>query len=109
MSRRFESEGFQVVEADNGREALGHAIRGGIDIVVSDVLLPQMSGLELLEEMQRRGVTAPMILVSGDDNPETANEAMRQGALAYFGKPVDFERLLEILERKVCGGDDPEV
>src|ERR1019366_832480 len=93
-ARVLGAEGFEVVQAEDGRAALAHLDRGDFDVVVSDVMMPHMSGLELLRAIRQRDLELPVILLTGMPNVDAALEAKRHGALHYLTKPVDNARLV---------------
>jgi EAL domain-containing protein (putative c-di-GMP-specific phosphodiesterase class I) len=93
------AEGFEVVQAEDGRAALAHLERGDFDVVVSDVMMPHMSGLELLRAIRQRDLELPVILLTGMPNVDAALEAKRHGALHYLTKPVDNARLVLAVSR----------
>ncbi len=98
-ARVLGAEGFEVVQAVDGREALGQLERGQFDVVVSDVMMPNMSGLELLRTIRQRDLELPVILLTGMPNLDAALEAGRYGALHYLTKPVDNARLVQAVSR----------
>lgn len=98
-ARVLSAEGFEVVQAGDGREALGHLERGQFDVVVSDVMMPNMSGLELLRAIRQRDLELPVILLTGMPNVDAALQAGRHGALHYLAKPVDNTRLVQAVSR----------
>src|SRR5579883_1642186 len=67
-ARVLGAEGFEVVQAGDGREALGQLERGQFDVVVSDVMMPNMSGLDLLRTIRQRDLELPVILLTGMPN-----------------------------------------
>lgn len=98
-ARVLSAEGFEVVQARDGREALEHLGRGEFDVVVSDVMMPNMSGMELLRAIRQRDLELPVILLTGMPNMDAALEAKRHGALHYLTKPVDNGRLAAAVSR----------
>ena len=101
LSAILEEGGHQVVTCHNGNEALRYiAGRNGsneIDIVVSDLRLPDISGLEILSALKDQHPDAPFILMSGHATLETAVEAVNQGAFSYLVKPLDIDSLLSTI------------
>jgi len=94
----LEDEGYQVFSCPNGNEALRH-ISGEygtpqIDVVVSDLRLPDMSGMEILTTLKTRCPDTAFILMSGYATLETAVEAVNQGAFSYHVKPLDIDSLM---------------
>jgi CheY-like chemotaxis protein len=96
--RSLSKIGHEVVEAWNGRAAIELAEKSVFDVVVSDVRMPDMSGLSLLKALHALDVDLPVVLVSGSPDPETEKEAAAYGAFAFLMKPVAFD-----LMRENCG------
>ncbi|MCZ6689760.1 MAG: response regulator [Planctomycetota bacterium] len=95
LAGRFRSAGYLVTEAREGAEALEAARSGPVDVVVSDIQMPRVGGLDLLE---RLGDQYPVILMSGGMTPATRERAISGGAAAVFSKPIDWPELLEAVE-----------
>jgi DNA-binding NtrC family response regulator len=93
------SKGHRVLEAKNGREALRTLADEPVDVVVTDLRMPGMDGLALLESARRRNPEAEVILVSAFATVSLAVEAMRKGAFDVLPKPVDPEALAEAVTR----------
>ena len=97
----LEEGGHQVVTCHNGKEALRYiAGKNGpseIDVVVSDLRLPDISGLEILSGLKDQHPDVPFILMSGHATLETAVEAVNQGAFSYLVKPLDIDSLLSTI------------
>src|SRR3982750_2336105 len=98
-----------VVDDDEEGRALllgGGAAREsetGIDVVVLDVLMPGIDGLETLKRYRSRGGRKPVVMVSAIDEANTALQAVRLGAFDYVTKPFDGDELREIIERAAEG------
>jgi two-component system response regulator FixJ len=80
--------GAPVQSFDSAEALLGHLADTRIALLVSDVTLPGIDGIELLRQIRRRGITAPTILISGDGDLRTAVDAMRAGAVDFIEKPI---------------------
>ena len=80
---------YQVLEAENGREALGLLQTEQVDILLSDVKMPYMNGLELSKHVREQYPDLPIIIFSGYNDFSYAREAIRYGVLDYVLKPVD--------------------
>ncbi|MCB5208136.1 sigma-54-dependent transcriptional regulator [Methylovorus mays] len=91
--------GYQPVVAENGREALDILRAGGADLVVSDLHMPVMDGLQLLQAMQKEGLEVPVIIVTAQGEISTAVAAMKLGASDYILRPFDLETLEIAIER----------
>jgi two-component system response regulator AtoC len=85
--------GYQPVLATNGREALELLKKDGADLVVSDLHMPGMGGLQLLEKMRGAGIDIPVIIITAQGEIKTAIEAMKLGASDYLLRPFDLETL----------------
>ena len=94
--------GHDVVEARNASEALERIDEQLPDVLISDIRMPQMNGMELIEEVRRRDPTLSVIMLSGYASVETAVEAMQRGAVDFLEKPICMERLKEILDRTLA-------
>ncbi|QQQ18314.1 sigma-54-dependent Fis family transcriptional regulator [Brevundimonas vitis] len=91
----LDREGFVVVHAESGGEAIDRLTKGGgADVVLLDLVMPKMSGMEALAEIRSAGVTTPVIVLTGNGGIETVVKAMQAGAQDFFVKPVAAERLL---------------
>ncbi|HEV7230040.1 MAG TPA: sigma-54 dependent transcriptional regulator [Bacteroidia bacterium] len=90
----LEYENFKVEEAADGLEGFGMIGKEKYDIVLCDIKMPKMDGIELLEKVMASGTDIPIIMVSGHGNIETAVEAVKKGAFDYIAKPLDLNRLL---------------
>lgn len=87
--------------AANGEAALAWMEQHGADIVITDIKMPKMDGLELLAKMSERGIAATTIILSGFNDFKYAQKAIQYGVLHYLLKPVHMEELLEVLGRAV--------
>ncbi len=93
-----QTEGFAVVKvARNGEEALETLGKGGVDLVILDVYLPDMHGIDVLKQARKDESAADFILVTAAHDAKTVEEAMRYGVRDYIIKPFDFDRYREAL------------
>lgn len=92
LGRRFERRGFAIAEADSGRGALELVDAGAFDVVLLDVMMPDMNGLEVLRRIREKhsDVQLPVIMVTGKTESQDIVEALTAGANDYITKPVDF-------------------
>lgn len=90
----LEFEEFEVDEAENGKEAVTKAKSESYDIIFCDIKMPEMDGMEVLEELQKSNVDSPVIMISGHGNIETAVQAIKKGAFDFIEKPLDLNRIL---------------
>ncbi len=90
----LEFEKYKVDEAGDGLEALTKLRKTKYDVVIMDIKMPKMDGLEALERVAILAPDTPVVMISGHGNIETAVEAVKKGAFDYISKPPDLNRLL---------------
>lgn len=90
----LEFEKYQVLEASDGFSAIDIFKKSTIDIVLLDIKMPKMDGLEVMEFLQEINPEVPVIMISGHGTIDTAVEAVKKGAFDYISKPPDLNRLL---------------
>ena len=91
----LDREGYAVVHAESGGEAIDRLTKGGgADVVLLDLVMPGLSGMEALAEMRTAGVATPVIVLTANGGIETVVKAMQAGAQDFFVKPVGPDRLL---------------
>ncbi len=90
----LEYENYKVDEAEDGAKAYNMVKDGDYDVVLCDIKMPKMDGLEVLEKLKKEGSEAQIIMISGHGNLETAVEAVKKGAFDFISKPPDLNRLL---------------
>ena len=88
------SQGFETVTADSGQQALETLRTGKFDMMISDVRMPGLSGLETLRLARKEHATLPVLLVTAFTDVRDAVAAMRDGAVNYLAKPIDLDELL---------------
>jgi len=88
------NEGFKVEEAADGEEGLKKFQAGTFDVVLCDIKMPKLDGIEFLQKVMESGSDTPVIIISGHGNIETAVDAVKKGAFDYISKPPDLNRLL---------------
>lgn len=90
----LEFEKFDVEEAENGKQGLEKLLSAQYDLVFCDIKMPEMDGLEVLEQAQKSNVETAFIMISGHGNIETAVETIKKGAYDFIEKPLDLNRIL---------------
>jgi DNA-binding NtrC family response regulator len=95
-------QGFETVPVDSGEKALEMLRAGGVSMMISDVRMPGISGLETLRRARKEHGVLPILLVTAYSDVREAVAAMRDGALNYLSKPIDLDELLVIV-RQVTG------
>ncbi|MFZ5764895.1 MAG: sigma-54-dependent transcriptional regulator, partial [Thermodesulfobacteriota bacterium] len=92
-------DSYQTIIAKDGKTALTVLREEEIDVVLSDLFMPGMNGIELLEEINRLPERPPVIFITGQGTVETAVQAMKLGAYDYVTKPVNIDRLCLTIEK----------
>jgi len=90
----LEFEKHQVSVAENGKMGLESALNNTFDLIFSDIKMPEMDGIELLTQLTEKEIEAPIVMISGHGNIETAVECIKKGAFDFIEKPIDLNRLL---------------
>ncbi|RYZ09428.1 MAG: response regulator [Myxococcales bacterium] len=99
--RTLAKDGHDIALASNGREAIEQAREERFDVVITDVRMPDMGGLELLQSLRAADPDLPVVLVSGSPDLESAMKAVELGALEFLVKPVQFEKLRQAARRGI--------
>ena len=99
LAELLSSEGYRVLEAGNGKEALELASSEPVDVVLSDVRMPEMDGMALLDALQEMAPELPVVMLTAYGTVSHAVSAMRAGAIDYLLKPVQFEEVLLRVKR----------
>ncbi len=94
LSAVLEEEGFETLTANSGQEALNILENSDVDIVLTDMKMPAMDGIELLERVKESDPDIPVIMMTAYGTVEKAVEAMQKGAYSYLLKPFDNDRLI---------------
>jgi EAL domain-containing protein (putative c-di-GMP-specific phosphodiesterase class I) len=99
FERTLRSAGYQVEAFTSARQAIERVSGGGVHVVVSDISMPEMSGVELLRTIRAYDADLPVVLVTGIPAIESATDAVEYGAFKYIVKPVEPEALRKAVER----------
>lgn len=112
LVKRLKKRKLDVTSAESGKEALRVLQETEIDVVVLDVRMPDMDGLETLREIKKIRPSVEVIMLTGHANVEVAIQGMELGAFDYLMKPMDIDELLYKLQdaykRKWCREEDIE-
>jgi DNA-binding NtrC family response regulator len=98
LARAFRLAGHEATVCDNAARAVELVRAERFDLILSDVVMPGKSGMELLEDLKKAGVQTPIVLISGQANIEMAVKATRLGALDFLEKPLSTDKLLLTVE-----------
>ena len=105
LAQAMELEGYESIEAVDGRQAWEIINKTGVDLVITDLRMPNMSGEELLKKIISAYPRMPVIILTGHGTIETAVQAMRSGAVDFFTKPVDLDRLSLVVKKALSDTD----
>jgi DNA-binding NtrC family response regulator len=94
LSEILSFEGYDIVEAADGEEGLKQFKEKAYDVVLCDIKMPKLDGMEFLQKAMEHNPDIPVIMISGHGNIETAVEAVKKGAYDFIQKPPDLNRLL---------------
>ena len=84
---------YAIETAADGAEGLEAIERGQFDLILLDLYMPKMTGLELLTEIHRRGLSTPVLMLTGNEDNKSATSALKSGIFAYVPKPFDLQQL----------------
>jgi len=108
MVRRIVQEsGYETIEASNGKDGLAMIDSEDIDCILLDLVMPEMTGVEVLEQLQAQHCSVPVIVVSADIQESTHDICRQLGALSIINKPVKKNELNTVLTEAL--GDKAEV
>ncbi len=94
----LEKEGHQVATADSGARALETLKKLAVDVIVSDIRMPGMTGIELLETVKEHSPELPVIMITAFASPDDAVLAMKNGAFDYISKPFNVDEIKSVIE-----------
>ncbi|OPY19310.1 MAG: Transcriptional regulatory protein ZraR [Syntrophus sp. PtaB.Bin075] len=101
LQAMLKKKGYQVAQAADGLEALECLEKEQIDVVVTDLKMPKLSGLGLLEHVTSTYPETPVIIITAHGTIETAVDALKKGAFDYITKPFDRDELISVIEKAI--------
>jgi len=101
VCRFLRSQGYSVTSTNNGAEAARFVHGRSFDVIVSDIKMPGMDGIQLLREVREHDLHVPVVLVTGEPAVSTAVQALEYGAFHYLTKPVDADALARAVAKAV--------
>ena len=107
MTINLELEGFEVISTDNGKEAINLINQQHFDVIILDVMLPEISGFQICEQIRLDGFNVPIIFVTAKDTSADKIAGLRLGADDYLSKPFNLEELLLRVHNLVKRSDRP--
>jgi len=97
LSKILSREGYEVASAGNGFEALNYLRGKEVELIITDINMPEMNGLAFLRELNRSHPSSNVIMITAYGEVESYIEAMNLGAFEYINKPVKIEELKKII------------
>lgn len=101
----LEFEKYKVDDAEDGPSGLALIEKNKYDIILCDIKMPKMDGMEVLQNIIEKGVDSPVVMISGHGNVETAVEAIKKGAFDFIQKPLDLNRILVTIRNAMDKSD----
>jgi DNA-binding NtrC family response regulator len=98
LSQRLGTRGIDADTATSGEEALTKLKKKNVDVIILDVMMPGMGGIETLKRIRKENPEVQIIMLTGRGSVDKAVEAMKEGAIDFLEKPADIEKLLEKIE-----------
>ena len=105
LEEAFTLEGYSVLTAYDGKEAWDKVNTNNVDLVITDLRMPMMNGNELGERISSSYPMLPVIVLTGHGTIETAVESMRKGAVDFFTKPVDLDKLFLVVKKCLANSE----
>ena len=99
LSKILEQEGYRVDSVANGREALDFLQRQNVQVVISDLQMPEMNGMSFLRELNRHYPSTQVIMVTAHGGVESYLEAIHLGAYEYINKPIRLDELRIVMDK----------
>ena len=99
LTAMLKKEGYEIASAADGSEALSILKSGPIDAVITDLKMPNVDGMELLDHMNDKHPAIPVIIITAHGTVATAVEALKKGALDYITKPFDLDELKNVISK----------
>jgi len=99
LSKILAHEGYEVASAGNGYEALNYLRGNEVDLIITDINMPEMDGLAFLRDLNRSHPASNVIMITAYGEVESYIEAMNLGAFEYINKPVKVDELKKIIDK----------
>lgn len=99
LSKILTHEGYEVSSAGNGLEALNFLQNSDVELIITDINMPEMNGLTFLRELSRRHPQSNVIMITAYGEVESYLEAMDLGAFEYINKPVKYDDLRKVINK----------
>lgn len=101
LTEAMQHEGYRVIAAADGPEGVNRVVMDQPDLVLLDLKLPRLDGIEVLRVLRGQGVLIPILLLSACDQQSEVDAALELGAYASLSKPFDLNRLRELVRQRM--------
>jgi len=98
LKDEIENSGYEAIAVDNGVDALLRYLEGDIHLILMDVVMPKLSGIDALRIIRKIDPAAKVVIITGNPTDEMRKEAMNLGAVEFLTKPFSLKSLIEILK-----------
>ncbi len=102
VKRIIKPKGYQVLEVDNGYDAIGIISETSPDCLILDLLMPGLNGVDVLNQLAVRGLTIPTIVMTADIQDSTRQKCLEMGAVAFLNKPPRESELLQAVNQALA-------
>ena len=109
LEKALQKEGYRTFSARNGKETLNLLRSETIDVIFLDIFMPDVNGLDLIEELQEINKTASIIIITAHGTTQTAIEAAKRHAYDYVTKPFDLQEIIPLVSRAVYAADQTKI
>lgn len=100
--------GYEVINAYTGEEGVAEFQAGGADVIMLDMTLPEMNGVQVLQEIRNLSTSVPVVVVTGETSDETRQQCERLGDNEYLTKPADYKSLLHTIRRSLSEPEEED-
>jgi CheY-like chemotaxis protein len=108
MLRKYvEAEGCVVLEATNGKEAMDKIHQHHLDYILTDLLMPEMDGFQLLQMLQEKSLSIPVVIISADIQDASRQQCVDLGAAGFMNKPVKEAEVRQMIRQFLQQGGEP--
>jgi len=108
MVSLLDGEGLEIKTLNNAKEALLILEKETFDTIISDISMPQMSGIQFLTELRKKDIQTPLIFVSGSDLSDDVKRALQLGSADFISKPFDIDLMIQKIKSSVGIGQEAE-
>ncbi len=101
LGRSLEKAGYSVEYGENGSQAIDKTTSDGFSLIILDINMPDLSGIEVLRDLRLKGVDTPIIIITAQNTVKNAIDAMKEGAYDYIAKPFDLDEVKLTAQRAI--------